>query len=451
MPMQLMNPFVENIQQQSLFNKADRLLIAVSGGLDSVVLCHLCKTAGFDFAIAHANFQLRGAESDLDEQFVQALGKAYQVPVYTKKFNLESDADGKTNIQSTARTLRYEWFAECMHAHEVQARYLLTAHHANDNIETLLMNFFRGTGINGLQGILPRDYIFGIQVVRPLLFATKASLRNYAERHQLNWREDASNATSQYTRNYFRNELIPAIEKVFPAVESNLMDNIQRFVDAHALYQQAIQLNISKWVDTKDEVLRMPVLLIKKTPGYASVLYEILHQKGFSAAQMTDCLNLLEADTGKYVQSATHRVIKNRKWLEVCALSAVTVQNVVIEEGVATVSFAMGTLKIQSKEKPSAITANPHSIQLDAKNISFPLLLRKWREGDYFYPLGMNKKKKISRFLIDTKQSLSAKENTWVLESANRLVWVVGQRMDNRFKLTEQSTAVLAITWLPSQ
>ena len=163
MPMHLMNQFLENIQKQSLFNKGDRLLVAVSGGLDSAVLCHLCKAAGFDFVMAHCNFQLRGADSDADEQFVQSIGKAYQVPVYTKKFNLQSDAERKTNIQLIARTLRYEWFAECMQSNEVQADFLLTAHHANDNIETLMMNFFRGTGINGLQGILSKDHIFGIQ------------------------------------------------------------------------------------------------------------------------------------------------------------------------------------------------------------------------------------------------------------------------------------------------
>jgi len=451
MPMHLMNQFLENIQKQSLFNKGDRLLVAVSGGLDSVVLCHLCKAAGFDFVMAHCNFQLRGADSDADEQFVQALGKAYQVPVYTKKFNIKSDAGGKTNIQLTARTLRYEWFAECMQSKGVQVNFLLTAHHANDNIETLMMNFFRGTGINGLQGILSKDHIFGMQVVRPLLFATKENLHDYAQLNQLKWREDTSNATNQYTRNYFRNELIPSIQKVFPTVESNLIDNLRRFADVHTLYQQALRMNISRWVDKEGEALRLPILLVKKTPGYATILFEILQERGFTAAQMTDCLNLLDADTGKYVQSSTHRVFKNRKWLEVCPLGVASADNIIIESADAKVSFDKGTLTLQSKEKPSDISVDPHSIQLDAKHIVFPLLLRKWKEGDYFYPLGMNKKKKISRFLIDTKQSLTAKENTWVLESANRLVWVVGQRIDNRFKITEHTGAVLSIHLLSSK
>ncbi len=218
------------------------LLVAVSGGVDSVVLCELCKQAGFNFSVAHCNFQLRGDESQRDEQFVKSLSEKYGVPYFVKKFETEQYAQkNKLSIQVAARDLRYEWF------NQIAIHHILTAHHANDNIETLLMNFFKGTGINGLRGILPKNG----KIVRPLLFATKDEIKKFAAENHLSFVEDSSNISDKYTRNFFRNQFIPSIQKVFPQVEKNLMDNVERFRDIEILYQQSIIKHKKKLLEKK--------------------------------------------------------------------------------------------------------------------------------------------------------------------------------------------------------
>ena len=235
----LLKSFRAFIKKENLFQPKDKLLIAVSGGLDSVVLCELCKQAGFYFSIAHCNFQLRGEESERDEQFVKNLAEKYSVPFFEKKFDTEKYAQqNKLSIQVAARDLRYEWFNQILilSLSKETIHHILTAHHSNDNIETLLMNLFKGTGINGLRGILPKNG----NINRPLLFATKQEIKNFAIENNLSFVEDSSNVSDKYTRNFFRNHLIPSIQKVFPQAEKNLMDNVERFRDIEILYQQSI-------------------------------------------------------------------------------------------------------------------------------------------------------------------------------------------------------------------
>ena len=239
--MSLLKDFIRNIEQQKLFQKNDALLLAVSGGADSVALCELCFQAGFHFEIAHCNFQLRGEESERDEKFVVDLAEKYWTKVFVKKFETEKYAEeNKISIQVAARQLRYQWFDELLQINEENQQaftknptFLLTAHHANDNIETLLMNFMKGTGIKGLQGILPKQE----KIIRPLLFAKKEEILTFLQENNLEFVEDSSNASDKYTRNYFRNQLIPSIQKVFPKVEENLIKNIERFREAEVLYQ----------------------------------------------------------------------------------------------------------------------------------------------------------------------------------------------------------------------
>jgi tRNA(Ile)-lysidine synthase len=249
--MHLLQKFTEFIKKENLFQSKDKLLLAVSGGVDSVVMCELCKQAGFDFVIAHCNFQLRGEESERDEQFVTDISKKYDVEIFVKKFDTEKYAeDKKLSIQVAARELRYEWFH---HLIGDKIRHVLTAHHANDNIETLLMNFFKGTGINGLQGIMKKQK----HIVRPLLFATKEELLEFAKENELKYVEDSSNASDKYTRNYFRNQLIPSIQKIFPQVEENLLNNIQRFSEIGILYQQSIDHHKKKLLEKKGEEIHI--------------------------------------------------------------------------------------------------------------------------------------------------------------------------------------------------
>ncbi len=442
--MNLISQFNDYIKKQQLFTKGDRLLIAVSGGVDSIVLCELCHQAGYDFVIAHCNFQLRGIESDADEQLVHELKNKYKVEVFIKKIDTEKYAnDNKISIQVAARELRYQWFAEIVSNPAMKINCLLTAHHANDHIETIMMNFFRGTGINGLQGILPKDLGFGMQIIRPLLFARKEALISFAEENKLQWREDSSNDTNKYTRNYVRNELIPSIEKVFPSVESNLLDNVDRFTDVNILYQESIRLNKLKLVETKGNEWHISLLKLKKTPAFHTVLFEIIKEVGFSSAQVPEVVKLMEAETGKYIASTSHKIILNRGWLIVSPLLSNESNYIIIEENQEVVSFSKGTLHLKYSQKEEKISTDEMIAQIDAKEVVFPLMLRKWKQGDYFYPLGMNKKKKLSRFFTDSKYSLTEKENAWVLESDNKIIWVVGKRIDNRFKITHQTKRTL--------
>jgi len=443
----LVDSFKKYISSHQLFNAKDQLLIAVSGGADSVVLCELCHLSGYSFSIAHCNFQLRAAESEGDEQFVKALAEKYGVPFFVKKFDTEKyAADNKVSIQVAARELRYDWFEELISRSAGQLQYLLTAHHADDNIETIAMNFFKGSGINGLKGILPKQH----NIVRPLLFATKEDILLFVKENDLSYREDSSNSSDKYTRNYFRNQLLPAVEKVFPQVKENLLHNAERFKEINTIYQSALEKIKTGLVFTKGAEQHIPVLKLQRTEAMPTVLFEIIKDYGFSAHQTGEVIKLLSSESGKYVQSATHRILRNRKWLIIGPLNSKEAINYLVEAHDKEVAFAAGKLLVQPMDKPVAISKDPLVAQLDSRHIQFPLLLRKWKAGDYFYPLGMAKKKKISRFLTDLKLSLNDKQDVWVVESNKKIVWVAGHRIDDRFKITGSTTNILSLCLAPA-
>jgi tRNA(Ile)-lysidine synthase len=462
--MSLLEKFKEHIKQQNLFQPKDKLLLAVSGGVDSVVLCELCKQAGYYFTIAHCNFQLRGDESERDENFVTALAKKYKVELLVKKFETENYAtENKISIQVAARELRYNWFAGLTGNMQLAisnrqnvkgietlesdgplpiANCLLTAHHANDNIETLLMNFFKGTGINGLHGILPKQ----ANIIRPLLFAKKEDITAFAKANNVDFVEDSSNASDKYTRNYFRNQLIPDLQKVFPQVEDNLMNNIERFREIEMLYQQSVHLTKKKLLEKKGNEIHIPVLKLQKTAALNTILYEIIKDYGFTAHQTEEVVDLLKSETGKYISSTTHRIIKNRNWLIIAPNKTTEAENIFIEKNDRQIEFQQGKINIELLPTTNHQPPTTNLIaQLNASEIKFPLLLRKWKPGDYFYTLGMQKKKKLSRFFIDQKLSLTQKEKTWVIEMDKKITWVIGLRIDDRFKITSNTKSILQI------
>ncbi|MDQ6755509.1 MAG: tRNA lysidine(34) synthetase TilS [Bacteroidota bacterium] len=452
--MDLLQKFTEFIKKENLFQPKDKLLLAVSGGVDSIVLCELCKQAGFDFVIAHCNFTLRGEESERDEKFVSDLAKKYNVEIFVKKFETEKYAEEhKIGIQAAARELRYEWFKEIVNgqssmvnnaAHNSQfITHIATAHHANDNIETLLMNFFKGTGIKGLQGILPKQ----ANIIRPLIFAKKEDLIKFAEENNLSFVEDSSNASDKYTRNYFRNQLIPSIQKVFPQAEENLLNNIERFKEIETLYSQSIDLHKKKLLEQKGNEVHVPVLKLLKSKPISTIVYEIIKDFNFTSAQTEEVIKLLQSISGKYIQSSSHRILKNRNWLIITPNDTVAAENILIEEKDKSIEFANGKLKFEKFKSVDCRLSTFDSIaQLDANEIIFPLLLRKYKRGDYFYPLGLKKKKKLSRFFIDQKLSLAEKENIWVLEMNKKIIWIVGKRIDDRFKITPKTKNILKIS-----
>ncbi len=459
--MDLLLRFKDSVKQNFFFSPKDKLLLAVSGGVDSVVLCELCKQAGYNFIIAHCNFQLRGEESERDEQFVKELGKKYGTEVLVKRFDTEKYADkNKLSIQEAARELRYNWFSalignkqyasnERLSFEEANcqlsiANWLLTAHHADDNNETLLMNFFRGTGLHGLTGI-PASINY---IRRPLLNFSKEELLEFAKENKLEFVEDSSNQLSKYTRNFFRNEILPAISKVYPKVKDNLQDNIERFKEIEKLYRFSVEQLKKKLCRAKGKEVHIPV---RQLMGFnnRALIYEIISAYGFHEKQVEEVIKLSESDSGKYIPSPSgeYRIIKHRHWFIISPVIATESENIIIEEKMANVQFAMGNLQL--KILPVAgcqLTVADSTACLDAKKITFPLLLRKRKTGDYFYPLGMKKKKKLNRFLIDQKLSTTEKENVWVIESAERIIWIVGHRIDERYKVTEKTKSILRIT-----
>jgi tRNA(Ile)-lysidine synthase len=439
--MNLLTQFISFINKENLFSEKDTLLLAVSGGVDSVALCELCHQAGYHFTIAHCNFKLREEESERDKNFVQQLAKKYNVPFLLKEFDTEKYAgEKKLSIQEAARELRYDWFSELIKKGE--AKFLVTAHHLDDNIETMTMHFFRGTGINGLRGMLPKQ----AHIVRPLLFARKQELKDFAAQHQLEFVEDSSNAQDKYTRNYFRNQLLPQAQQAFPRVEQNLEHNLYRFAEVETLYKQAVQQHKKKLLEQKGAETHISVLKLKKAVPLHTIAFEIIKDFGFSPQQTTEVIALLDSESGKYIQSATHRILKNRNWLIISLIQTQQPQTILIEEPGAAIDFERGQLRLQAiPAKDIAISNNHFTACLDSKEIRFPLLLRKWKQGDYFYPLGMRKKKKLARFFIDQKLSLADKEKTWVLETDKKIIWVVGMRIDDRFRITDSTKSVLKI------
>ena len=455
------------IKKENLFSPKDKLILAVSGGVDSVVLCELCKQAGYDFIIAHCNFQLRGEESERDEKFVKSLGEKYQVEVKVKKFETEKYAEEeKVSVQEAARNLRYNWFFELVNGqwsivnkdashlsihHSPFTIHILTAHHADDNIETVVMNFFRGTGLHGLTGIPVSGPTQILNYVRrPLLSFSKNELIHFAKEYKLKYVEDSSNLSSKYTRNFFRNEIIPAISKVYPEVKTNLVDNIERFKEIEKLYRVAVDNIKKKLIKEKGHEWHIPV---KQLMGYnnRALIYEIIEDFGFTERQIDEVIKLSESESGKYIDSPgmNYRIIKHRHWFIISSVNPAESGIIIIEENNKQIVFEDGKINIEKSTSNLQHQTSNVSACLDAKEINYPLILRKWKQGDYFYPLGMKKKKKLSRFFIDQKLSKTEKERAWVIEMNKKIIWVVGKRIDERFKVTEKTKSVLKLIYEP--
>ena len=464
--MDLLQRFTSYIQKENLFLPKDKLLLAVSGGIDSVVLCELCRQRGFNFSIAHCNFQLRGEESNRDEHFVKKLTDKYGVEFYVKTFDTKLTArQQKKSIEETARDLRYGWFEEIVDSwamaddrktdaatneQRTTANYILTAHHADDTIETVLMNFFRGTGIKGLRGIQPKNG----KVIRPLLFARRKELEDFVKENQLDYVTDSTNFENEYTRNLFRNKILPSVKEYFHAADENILRNAERFAEVEELYNEAINQHKKKLLEPRGNEIHIAALKLKKSTPLHTIVYEIIKDYNFTSHQTKEVIALLGSESGKYISSSTHRIIKNRNWLIIAPLKTEEAETVLIEANDNNVQCSMFNVQLSKVNAANGLrmeslgqlsTANSEAV-LDAAEITFPLLLRKWKQGDYFYPLGMKKKKKLSRFFIDNKLSKTGKENVWVIESNKKIIWVIGQRIDERFKVTDKTKDVLQIS-----
>lgn len=451
----LLQQFQQNLKTnfQHLSTANSKLLLAVSGGIDSIVMTDLFYKSGFDFVIAHCNFQLRGEESFRDELFMTTLKEKYNKEVLIKQFNTKHYAEAnKISIQEAARKLRYAWFEEARN--ELSTVHcplsIAIAHNADDNIETMLMFLFRGTGIHGLTGITAFDK--ERKIIRPLLFATRKQIAKYADENNLDWVEDSSNLTDKYTRNFFRHNIIPAVEEHFTNTKQNLLENMGRFRDIEVLYHQSIELHKKKLLEYKGNEIHIPVLKLQQSQPLDTILWEILKPYNFHAKQIEEVKKLFDAGNSSYVQSSTHRIIKNRNWFIIAPNNHTTADHILIEEKDKQIKFQNGVLEFEKLSIVNCQLSTANSIaQLDARHIDYPLLLRKWKQGDYFYPLGMQKKKKLSRFFVDQKLSAIAKENAWVLEMNKKIIWIIGYRIDDRFKITALTKEVLKISFTATQ
>lgn len=427
--------FVQYVREQSLFSAEEPLLLAVSGGLDSMVLATLCHERQFNIAIAHAHFGLRGAESDADAALVEQWAKERSIPFHLQKFDTTTyAAHHKQGIQEAARMLRYQWFQDLCATFGY--RYVVTAHHLDDQVETVLMQFFKGTGIRGLTGMSAQPSGIGQHVIRPLLFARREQLVQFANEQSVIWREDRSNQSTDYTRNELRLNLMPQIRNVFPDADKQIARTISRLQTVADIYRESMQSTINRLITVQNEEQWMPVRKLMLTRQWQTIFYEWLYPAGFRPAQIAEAEKLMQADSGKWICSDTHTLLKDRKHVVLFPTQRNQPDQFIIADVPSVHRFPEGELCFRVGDMTTGFDQDDSSAQLDEAQLVFPLKLRYWREGDYFYPLGLNKKKKISRFLIDQKMPLHQKKQVRVLESDGKIVWILGLRIDHRFRIT---------------
>ena len=419
------------------FLKEKKLLLAVSGGIDSMVLVYLFKQLQFDFAVAHCNFQLRHNESNGDANFVKSICDSFSIPLFFQKFDTKQFADDyKLSIQLAARKLRYDWFYELLEKENYN--YLLTAHHLDDSLETFLINFSRGTGIDGLTGIPNQND----KIIRPLLPFSRNEIESFAKKNAIKWREGSSNASDKYLRNKLRHDIVPVLKELNPNLLTSFERTIANIKQSQSLVEDASKLVYKMVVEESGTLLKINLKELLKLPNYKAYLFQWLKQFEFTA--WNDIYELVYAQSGKQVLSENHVLLKDRDSL-LLYVKGNSAKNQVycVDKESKGVKIP---LNVSICNVSNIFNANSNCIFVDEDKLCFPLTIRKWEEGDYFYPLGMQGKKKLSKYFKDEKLSLVDKANLWLLCSDNQIIWVIGMRQDKRFKVETNTTNILQIT-----
>jgi tRNA(Ile)-lysidine synthase len=437
----MLQEFKKSIEENKLVYGKNRILMAVSGGIDSMVMIHLFIAAGISPAIAHCNFNLRGKESDLDEAFVKGFAAKNKIPFHTVSFDTTGYAEEKgISIQMAARELRYRWFEEVRVEHGYES--IALAHNLNDNVETFLINLTRGTGIAGLTGMRPRfNYL-----IRPLLFASRKAITDYSVQNKIKFREDRTNSDVKYVRNKIRHTILPLLRELNPSFDVTITETAERFSEINEIVTSYISGIRRSSAVAKDNMLTFSASDLKKVYPGKTVLFELFRPYGLASAQIDELIKIIKSRSGHQLLTKTHRITKNRNEILVTELDRLSEYH-----------YQAGTLRAL-KKVPGIVSAEIKDVGkgfkiplfssiacLDAEKIGFPLTVRKWTSGDFFYPLGMRSKKKLSDYFIDEKYSLPEKERQLILESAGKIIWVIGERIDNRYKITPETKKALII------
>jgi tRNA(Ile)-lysidine synthase len=434
--------FLNHIRRHRLCKTTDKILLAVSGGMDSMVMVHLFTSAGFSIGIAHGNFGLRSHESDGDEQFVHEHCQRLGVPFFSTRFNTEDVATKHgVSLQMAARQLRYDWFETL--AQEQGFHRIATAHHLNDQLETVLLNLVRGTGFDGLSGIPVENG----RVIRPMLFASRDMIRRYALSNQLSWREDSSNATDHYKRNFVRHHVIPLLREVNPNLENTFRETGEKLSAAHAWFNEYLEDVRAEVISSSPDHFRITRLPLLDKPEPAVLLWELIKEKGFNLEQ---CREMIEVhQPGKTFYAGVYRLTVDREHFLIDQPSEHDSLSRRITEGEKVVPSEEGTLTFTFQVAPFTLQKREDLAQLDLGKLRFPLTWRRWHPGDAIMPLGMKGMKKLSDLFIDLKIPLPEKEKITVIESDGVIVWVVGYRIHDLYKVTSETRKVLTIGFLP--
>jgi tRNA(Ile)-lysidine synthase len=437
----ILSTFKSFILANDLCTQREDIMLAVSGGIDSVVMTDLFYRAGYKCSILHCNFNLRGEESDGDEAFVRSLASSYDMPVYVQRFETEDySREEGISIQMAARKLRYDWFDEISHKHRIDV--IATAHNMNDSIETVLINMNRGTGIKGLTGIPVKNANY----IRPILNITRKEIVEYLRETNLLFREDSSNASKKYRRNKIRHDVIPVLEEMNPAFVKTMYENMSRIAEGYEILQETVASKRKELFIKNQTHYQIDVSILKCLTPLSTWLYELFSVYNFSKDQCASIELILDSDSGKQFVSTTHRLYKDRDHLLLIEVEDESFERYYIDSPGSKVSlpFAMD-IDLVEKNDMGELPDSQLIAYLDFEKLSFPLTIRKWLHGDHFYPLGMEKMKKISDFFIDTKIPVPLKKRTWILASGNKIVWIMGQRIDDRYKITDKTRQVFKL------
>jgi len=421
------------IVEKSLFSKEDKLILGISGGADSVCLMHVLLALGYSFDLAHCNFNLRGKESDEDESFVKELAKKYQLKLHVKQFDTTSySTENKISTQMAARDLRYAWFHDLLASEN--AKYIVIAHHSNDDVETFFINLLRGSGLKGLLGISEKTE----SVVRPLMVVSRAEIESYLNKNELSYRNDSSNASVKYLRNKIRHELMPLLTDMNPSIQQTILDEMKILEGVAEVYYQQMREVKKEIIKNEKGVIQLKISDLLALKPLNNYLYELLNPYGFMTIEAI--AKSLKGQSGKQFFSSTHELLIDREFIFISELDVKKNELITIEE--TTNSIKSPIQLTFSKTNNVKWIKDVNFAQLDFEKLQFPLTLRNWKEGDKFMPLGMQTFKKLSDYFIDNKFSILNKKKQWLLCSNTDIVWVVGHRIDERYKLQSKTKKV---------